>query len=175
MAQVIGQTTQSEKWAATNWVSIPAPWRVDRVPTPDQQQWLIVLTGVVLIDFQGQRTDDWRRDQFDLILDLRDPLKESGRQAPPGSSLVFSVDQWAPYATINSIFDALQSVNAGYAVDSYRPLLADRQDPNLGSIPRVFDGLEVDVAVRDTDAVILRVGYQVTLVGRIVVWSAPGP
>jgi hypothetical protein len=73
------------------------------------------------------------------------------------------VEQWAPYSTINSIYDEHESVDAGYAVDAFRPIFTTR-----GVFNRIFDSLEVDLAVRDTDAFIYRVGYYLTLVGTIV-------
>jgi hypothetical protein len=74
------------------------------------------------------------------------------------------VEQWAPFATINSIYDAATAVDAGFAVDGFRPIIATSNN----GIPNVFQSLEVDLAVRDRDAFIFRVGYQLTLVGRIV-------
>jgi hypothetical protein len=64
---------------------------------------------------------------------------------------------------MNSIFDQDQSVNAGYAVDAYRPIFTTRD-----TFTQIFSSLEVDLAVRDTDAFIFRVGYHLTLTGRVV-------
>jgi hypothetical protein len=64
---------------------------------------------------------------------------------------------------MNSIFEQNESVNAGYAVDAFRPIFTTRD-----TFPQIFDTLEVDLAVRDNDAFIFRVGYHLTLVGTIV-------
>jgi hypothetical protein len=40
-------------------------------------------------------------------------------------------------------------------------------------VANLFNGIEVDCAVRDTDAHIFRLGYQISLLGKIVV--APPP
>jgi hypothetical protein len=57
----------------------------------------------------------------------------------------------------------------GFAVDTWRPnhfatgtsVLSNQQVNNI------FNGINVDVAVRDTDAWIHRVGYNITLLGKI--------
>jgi hypothetical protein len=184
MVRVLDQATQPGAWAVANWVSIPAPWPVDQVPTPDQQQWLLIFTGIVNVDFKASLS---MSDSFNLRFDLRSPqgpLAASGRQAPPGRSLVFSVTQWAPYATLNSMSHwdwrdpgIGQQRGFGFAVESFRPLLAPLRDRNLGSISNVFEGLQVDLTL---DAIgphnelqIGNVGYCITLLGRIVVHTPP--
>jgi hypothetical protein len=122
---------------------------------------VLVLSGVALFGFQG--TAGWRRDSLGLQIDLTDPINASGRSAPPGKELKFEVEQWAPFATMNSIFDQDQSVNAGYAVDAFRVTFFTRD-----TFTRLFGTLEADLAVRDTDAFIFSVGYHLTLVGTIV-------
>jgi hypothetical protein len=79
------------------------------------------------------------------------------------------VQQWAPFASISSIFNQNQSINSGFAVDVWRPqpfgsgtdAFSNQQVGNL------FSGVQVDVAVRDTDAFLHRVGYNFTLLGKI--------
>ncbi|WGZ94433.1 MAG: hypothetical protein QJT81_00135 [Candidatus Thiothrix putei] len=62
-----------------------------------------------------------------------------------------------------------QAIALGYAVDACSPLLVERyQWGETTPIRNVFEGLEVHVAVRDTDACLYKVGFQVTLVGRII-------
>lgn len=163
------------KWTLSNWISIPAPWPVDRVPPPEQQQWLIVLTGIVQIEFRSVEGDAFQSTAFNLVPDLGGPLAASGLQVPAGSSLIFQVDQWAPYATINSIFDGSQPANAGWDVYSCWPLFGTRHDQYLGLISQVFEGLGVEVAARGIDAFIRRVGYNVTLLGHILVNTPPFP
>lgn len=123
----------------------------------------MVLSGVAFFTFQGVTPDDWRRDSLRIEIDLTGPIQASGRSAPPGRELKFEVEQWASYSTMNSIFNAGQSINAGYAVDAFRPIFTSRD-----TFTRIFDTLEVDLAVRDSDGFIFRVGYHLTLVGTIV-------
>jgi len=150
----------TNQFAVANWVIVPTGQTPAR---PEDQKWFVVLSGVALFTFQGQSTADWRRDSLRLEIDLTGPIQASGRSAPAGRELKFEVEQWAPFATMNSIFDQDQSVNAGFAADAFRPIFTTRD-----TFTQIFDTLEVDLAVRDTDAFIFRVGYHLTLVGTIV-------
>jgi hypothetical protein len=134
----------------------------------------MTLTGVAIIDLKGNGPQ-WKWDGADLQIDISGPLAATGRQASPGRILGFQVEQWAPFASLNSIYDHKTAVNAGFAVDSFNILLG-----NAGAegIPNVFSGgavqeggLHVDVAVRDIDAWLYRVGYCVNLLGRIVEYT----
>jgi hypothetical protein len=71
---------------------------------------------------------------------------------------------------LSSIFDQDASDNAGFAVDVWRPTpFGQVQDVLTGQlVGNIFNGIDVDVAVRDSDAWIYRVGYNITLLGKIV-------
>jgi hypothetical protein len=154
-------------FAISDWLLTPAPWRVDQPPTPDQQRWLFVLTGIVLTDFQGQSSDNWREDILELYPDnaITEALY-SVRQRRDGIGVGFHVEQWAPFATVNATFDAEVSVNAGYGANEVTPIFVTWAAPQL--IPQIFEGLRVKAVVRDSDAYLSRIGYYVTLLGTIV-------
>ena len=63
-----------------------------------------------------------------------------------------------------------ESINSGFAADLWRPNpFMTKSDAFSGvSLERLFSGIQVDVAVRDSDAWIHRVSYQITLLGKIV-------
>jgi hypothetical protein len=93
---------------------------------------------------------------------------------PPGSPgaqylIRFSLEEWAPFASLSSIFNQGQSINSGFAVDTWRPNQFGSGTNVLSNQPinNIFSGINVDVAVRDTDASIFRVGYNITLLGKI--------
>ena len=86
----------------------------------------------------------------------------------PNGQLLFDVNQFAPFAALSSFFDARTAVNAGFAVDAFAPTLRTVRDVDGATFDRVFEGIDVDVAVRDTDATVLEVAYQVTLLGQVV-------
>ncbi|MGR6034624.1 MAG: hypothetical protein ACU4EP_00325 [Candidatus Nitrosoglobus sp.] len=61
------------------------------------------------------------------------------------------------------MYDEHQSMDVGYAINSLRPTFTTR-----GVFNRIFGTLEVDLAVRDTDAFIFRAGYYLILADAII-------
>ena len=85
-------------------------------------------------------------------------------------AIEFSVEEWAPFASLSSIYNQDQSDNSGFAVDLWRPT-PFTSGPDVvtnQTVSNLFSGIDVDVAVRDTDAWIYRVSYHITLLGKIV-------
>jgi hypothetical protein len=82
----------------------------------------------------------------------------------------FQVEQWAPFAALSSVFNQDESVNSGFAVDTWRPNPFDTKVDAFSSamLSNLFTGIRVDLAVRDSDAWIHRVSYSITLLGKIV-------
>jgi hypothetical protein len=136
----------------------------------------MTLTGVAIIDFKGNGPN-WKWDGVDLWIDISGPLAATGRQAAPQKILGFQVDQWAPFASLNSIYDDRTAVNAGFAVDSFSVLLVNtgtERIPNVFGIAdqyRQTGTLHVNAAVRDIDAWLYRIGYCVNLLGRPVEYT----
>ena len=151
------------------------------------QKWLLVLSGVVVTNLQGNSNAAWLRETVtflpgnSLSLGLgpsEGPLKyaishysiPTPSQDPRDYDLVFSLEEWAPFASLSAIFDQSQSINAGYAVDVWRPrhfMHAVKFPDVTQTIDRIFTGISVDVAISDNDAFIYRLGYHITLLGRI--------
>jgi hypothetical protein len=101
----------------------------------------------------------WRREQVRVDLDLRPSINRLRPLGPgPNTFWAFRMDQWAPIASLNSVDDT--SSNAGHAVDTFAV-----QQP----APATHVTLELLVAVRDVGGVLWRVGFYVTLTGRLVV------
>lgn len=117
---------------------------------------LLVFSGVALVNLRGESAD-WNRDLLFLALDTR-PLGTGER--------TFVEDQVAPLVTLNSIWDKNTAINAGFAVDSCRPLLNLFPD---------FILIECQIAARDSDAFLYRAGYHVTVTGRIGAAKARQP
>jgi hypothetical protein len=143
------------------------------------QKWLLVLSGVGIVNMKGKTADDWLHDQVLIMPDMHGPLSYAISRfsipRPPGTegtdyNVVFQPDQWAPFAGLSSVFDQEQSVNAGFAVDDWRPFhFSSGTDAFTGQpVGGIFTGILVDTAVRDVDAWLYRVGYNITLEGRIV-------
>jgi hypothetical protein len=168
-------------FAGQNWLIVPAAQAPGDAPPQDihAQRWLLTLSGVAMANLKGSPPDDWRRATLLLEPTVVDPMHHAIAQhsipVPPGSegpdyALGFQVEQAAPYASISSVFNAAESGNSGFAVDVWRPnhygagidAFSHQYADNL------FSGLQVDVAVRDRDAWLYRVGYNVALLGKIV-------
>jgi hypothetical protein len=176
-----------------NWLITPAGLAVGETAPQDilDQKWLVVLTGVLEIDFQGNSTDNWLNetvvfspDGFPLgsegaplnsgplfwaINQYAIPLPSSD---PSAYTVVFSLLEWAPFATLSAIFDQGASINAGFAVNAWRPRhffngVSTKFSTPPTIISNIFSGIEVDVGVRDTDAWLLKLSYNITLLGKI--------
>ncbi|MGX9726200.1 MAG: hypothetical protein ACTFAK_02420 [Candidatus Electronema sp. VV] len=112
------------------------------------QRDIIVLSGIVHLNLKGNSTENWLRDRFSLAIDIRSVLPEN---------IGFRIEQQTSIVTVNSIFNAGHSVNAGYAVDSCG---VDR----TGRFNHLVS-IQGAVAIRDVDAFLYRIGYYSTLLG----------
>jgi hypothetical protein len=173
-------------FAGQNWLITPAALAVGERPPASihDQKWLLVLSGVVLADFKGNSSAQWLHETLSFVPDMAGPtgsgplnwaISHFSIPKPPGSpgvdySIVFSLEEWAPFASLSSIFNQDQSINSGFAVDVWRPSPFNTGTDALSHLPvnNIFTGINVDVAVRDTDAWIFRVSYNITLLGKIV-------
>ena len=179
------------EFAGQNWLITPAALAVGESPptTILDQKWLLILSGVVVANLQGNSNAAWLRETVtflpgnDPYLGLgpsEGPLKyaishysiPTPSRDPKDYDLVFSLEDfsWAPFVSLSAIFDQSQSINAGYAVEVWRPrhFMHALSYPDVTQpIHRIFTGISVDVSIRDNDAFILKLGYHITLLGRI--------
>lgn len=111
---------------------------------------LVTLTGIAIIDFPGSGAD-WRRERLGLTLRFPNIF--------PGAEWL-QVEHWAPFVTINAIANVHESVNAGWAVDEFE---------GPGPV-KIRDGIKIwaNIAVRDVDGYLIRVGYSVTVSGYFI-------
>lgn len=110
--------------------------------------------------FRGTSASDWRGESVVLELDLRPSINRLDPPPPSENAYwAFDIDQWAPIASLNSIYNSGASNNAGSSVNTF----AIRQQAPAETVD-----LEMDVAVRDSDGYLYRIGFYVTLVGRLV-------
>ncbi|WP_375397492.1 hypothetical protein [uncultured Sphingomonas sp.] len=171
-------------FAYQNWVIAPSG-TVFNTPPPNNfrdQRWIMTLTGIIEPDFKSNTSGgQWNRQTFSFAPSVTGPigraLHMTSTSVPPDLTFGFVVEDFAILASLNSIFDKNQSVNAGFAVDNCRPHFGIIEEaPNgrivqnvLGPGPGTTSNGEfwVDLAVCDSDAIIYRVGYNITLYGRI--------
>jgi hypothetical protein len=59
----------SENFAGQNWLVTPAALAANETQPSSisDQKWLLVLTGVGLVDLQGNNPNDWRREPWKYI------------------------------------------------------------------------------------------------------------
>jgi murein DD-endopeptidase MepM/ murein hydrolase activator NlpD len=168
-------------FAGQNWLITPAATAANETPPGriQDQKWLLVLSGVAIADIRGDSAAHWLHETASIRPELDGPLHHAinryGIPTPPGSDGLnyrsgFQVDQWAPFAGLSSIFNQGNSVNSGFAVDVWRPnpFGSGTDAFSNAMLNNLFSGIQVDVAVRDSDAWLFRVGYNITLLGKIV-------
>ena len=170
-----------ESFAGQNWLITPAALALNEAPPSDlhAQKWLLTLSGVGMVNLEGNSGAEWLHETLLLEPTVIDPMHYAiahhSIPKPPGTegsqySLAFQVEQLAPFASISSVFNAGESINSGFAVDAWRP---NHWGSGIDAfthqyVGTLFSGLQVDVAVRDTDAWLYRVGYDIALLGKIV-------
>lgn len=140
---------------------------------PANQLWLLVLSGVAIIDLTGN-SSQWLRKTAVISPNLFPPLDHAIKRhnvlTPSGAHrLRFQVEQWAPHVAPSSMFNKNHSVNSGFAVDVWRPHPFDTDTDVVtnASFGNIFTGIQVDLAVRDIDAILHRVSYHISLLGKI--------
>ena len=161
---------------------MPAAVAVNESPprSISDQKWILVLSGVCILNLQGTNANDWTRETRTILPDYNYPLQFAINQysipVPTATGHVlpaFNLDAngWVPFAAVSSTFDN-GSTDVGFAVDVWRPTpflhtqnWATGEPVNVGN---VFAGIDVDVAVRNNKATLYRVSYNFTLVGQII-------
>jgi hypothetical protein len=175
-------------FAGQNWLITPAALAVGEHPPASihDQKWLLVLTGVVTANLKGNSTSQWLNTNVSFLPDMAGPsnsgplnwaIGQYGIPKPGGQgfTIAFSLDEWAPFVALSAIYDQSQAIDAGFAVNVWRPnhFTTGIDALSNSSIANIFTGVNADVGVRDTDAWILSFSYNITLRGRIVFPKIP--
>lgn len=106
------------------------------------------LTGIVVGEpLQGEA--NWMRRQ--IFFTVQVPQLQRGH--------VLHLDYWAPFVTLSSISNDRTATNAGWAVDAFA--ISAPTSPVRDKI-----GVKCNIAVRDIDGFILRLAYNIHLIGR---------
>lgn len=178
MSIELSQGANSERFVARRYMLVPLGATGDDYATADPgNPWAMVfLSGVAIVNLQG-RGGDWRRE--DLSLDLEIDYQHALAQQPgasiehaTGGNAALNVRSWTVFVTVNSHYAATGGTNfdvnigpvtvdsahnhTGVAVDDFA--LPDRSQPYK---------IAATLAVRDSNAWLYRVGYQVTLYGQL--------
>jgi hypothetical protein len=143
---------------------IDPQWIVTPLPN---NKWLLIVSGVVIINVTCGQNSGWLRDTVRILPNFTDPFTFAGNDLN-NNTVVFETQQYATYGSLASIFDKNTSVNAGFAVDAFRPFFSDG-GRGMGN----GSGIDLDIAVQDVDATIFRVAYELTGVGSFIVTPLP--
>ncbi len=142
---------------------------------------LCTFTGVIVINFRGSSPSYWNFEHLRVGLNQWNAILEASAQGwlashtplPSGHGYLIDVrnEDVAPFVTINSIFNNDGADNDGKAVDA----VSVTAQQNRLTMPGNFRLLTFDawLAVRDSDAYLYRVGYQVTAVARVYTAAMP--
>jgi len=182
-------------FAGQNWLITPAALAVGQTHPRHirDQKWLLVLSGVVIANLKGDNSGTWNHQTVSFIPDMAgtdDPTSTSGPlnwaishyniPKPSGSVgtdylIRFALEEWSPFVSLGSVYDQGQSINAGFAVDDWRPNHFDSGTDVVSGQPvnNIFTGVNADLAVSDSDAWLYRLTYNITLIGRIVFIAPP--
>ena len=171
-------------FAGQNWLITPAALAVGQNPPASihDQQWLLILSGVVIEDFNGAQlhhtlefTPDmagaWGQGTSGPLAWAINRFNIPKPPNPVGEYTIgFELEEWAPFASVSSFFNQGQRANIGFAVDRWQPRPFGEGTDILSHqhLTRLFAGIHVDLAVRDSNTWIYRIGYHITLLGKIV-------
>lgn len=140
------QTTRPENFKSTHYV----------ITTTPDGLWHWILTGIVDVHIKGSGKT-WAYHQVRIDLEL-----------PGIGENYVKIQQWAPFVTLNTIFNEGEASFAGWGVKSFKVLPP-------GGFEVVKQGfllrnivIACDIAVRDSDGIIEELGYIVHIVGEVV-------
>jgi hypothetical protein len=176
--EIVGEKPVKEisTYAVQNWLVTPSALAVnEHVAGIRDQRFLLILSGVAIVDVKGNSEATWLHETVSLRPSLYDALNYAVNRwqipTPAGSyGIEFETEQWAPFVSLSSVYNQGESINSGFAVDAWRlnPFGSGNDAMTNQPFNRLFSGIQVDIAVRDTDAWIFRLGYNVALLGKII-------
>ena len=81
----------------------------------------------------------------------------------------FEVNQYVLHGALSTMFNDDDAVNAGFSVDNWQlhPSLSAVDAFTNAQMRSLFNGIEVDIAVSDSDGFIYGLSYHITLLGKI--------
>src|SRR5258708_23120734 len=121
-------------FAGQNWLITPAALAVGENPPASihDQKFLLVLSGVVIANLEGNSTSQWLQETLSFLPDMAG-LQNSGplnfsinrfflpTPSGPNFSIHFSLEERAPFVSLSPIFYDPQSSDDGFAVAVLRP------------------------------------------------------
>jgi hypothetical protein len=173
-----------EIYPIQNWLITPAALAANENRPRDihDQQWLLMLSGIVLCDARGKDQDEHNDPlpvtSMHFVPNFLNPCHHAISKyyipRPPGNEdyqyrVQFEVEQACSTVAINH-FTNYDADMAKFIVVKWEmgPFLSGFDMFNGAPINRIFNGLNVDVAVADHDTRVRTLSFETNLLGRIV-------
>jgi hypothetical protein len=140
-----------------------------RIPTPETgaNHELFIFSGIAIFGNQLKGTgSSW---------DGGTAFIHANYQNVIPSNRAILTRQWVVDVHLASIFNANVANNTGWAVDNYSLTLIENPDGTLLSVAGGILVLRAEIAVRDIDAFLHRLSYQVTIQGSVIPFTPPFP
>lgn len=162
-------------YESVHYTILPAPkfWN-----SPSKLNFELTFSGVALTNLKGNNDGSWNRDTIQLsIADMgfQKVFERAQSLLPPiPANFIYGFVplQWNAFASPNAMFDKEHSVNAGFAADRFS--ISKFIGENAANQTLNFlGGMNVDLAVKDKDAYIYRVGYFLTCYGYFELYQVP--
>lgn len=128
---------------------------------------LVTKTGILILNNFKGTGGDWLRERIIFYPNFPHvilPMKEPDNPNEEPEKMWFKIRQWDPFVTLNAISNDGDAKNAGWAVDDF----GINRDVTYDMRIRHWIPMWADIAVRDTDGYIYRIGYRITLTGTFV-------
>jgi hypothetical protein len=179
-------------FAGQNWLITPAALAVGEHPPASirDQKWLLVLSGIVVTDeLKLWAKPEGFHETLSFLPDMAGPsnsgplnwaISHFSIPKPPGPpsayKIVFSLEEWAPFAVLKCLMKgALHNfpIDGIFGLDAWRPnhFVSGTDVTSHLPVNNIFTGVNVDVSAREAlgsdDELILRVSYNITLLGKI--------
>jgi hypothetical protein len=143
-----------------------------RPATIADQGWIFQMSGVAIVDMRGKTNVSWFHDQLlispNLSTALTPALTRYAIPPVPGATPWMQVESSVPFATLSSIFDQHQAIDMGFAVDRWQIQTRPGTEAGTGqTLQSLLSGMVVDLAVRDSDAILHRVSFSITVQGKM--------
>ena len=148
-----------QKFVANHWLHTECP----------NGKHLVTRSGILILKDVKGNSGSWLQETilfspkfpYGILPKKKNPDKPEDE---PPEQMMFQIEHWAPLVTLNVIANDGTAMNAGWAVDNFGFNWSNIKEKTIFTLIPMF----ADIAVRDTDGYLLRIGYSITLVGKFV-------
>lgn len=160
-------------FSSQNYMVLPAPRFMN---SPSTLNYTVSFSGIAQLGLKGKQDGSWNRDTLSIAaieMKMNKVLERVIPNLPPlpaGTNDWALVPlQWTINAGVNSEYEKNDSPNTAFSVDDFKVFhhTVSANQNNTSQIT-VLGGLQANLAVKNKDAIIWRVGYLLELYGYFV-------